>query len=57
MSKTVSKKELTKEGLRKALMEAHKKVMNDPEVKKRAEEYVRKYGTLTPEELAREFTI
>ena len=50
-------KEISKEELRKIIMDVHKQVMNDPEVKRRVEEYCRKYGTLTPEELAREFTI
>jgi len=54
---SVPEVKVTKEELRKILMKIHKKVMNDPEVKRRAEEYCRKYGTLTAEELDREFTI
>lgn len=57
-TKTVPEvKEISKEEFRKIIMKAHKKVMNDPKVKEETEELVRKYGTLTQEELHREFTI
>ena len=32
-------------------------IMNDPELPKKVEEYQRKYGTLTEEDLRKQFTI
>jgi len=32
-------------------------VMNDPEIRELAEEYQKKYGTLTPDDLKKMFTI
>ena len=48
---------MKKAELKKIIIEMQKSVANDPEVKKRVEEYVRKYGTLTPEDLNKRFTI
>ena len=46
---------MNKEEVKEILIRAHNEVMNDPKVKERAEEFVRKYGTLTAEDLNRVF--
>ena len=54
------KKEKTEEQIRKDLLEIQaimEEVENDPEVRQAMAEAQREYGTLTPEELRRQFTI
>lgn len=43
--------------IQKELGEIAGKVINDPCVRKKAEEYQKKYGTLTPDDLKKRFTI
>jgi hypothetical protein len=42
---------LNKEQFKKIIMDANEKVRNDPRVQERIEEYCRKHGDITPEEL------
>ena len=54
------KNEKTEEQIRKEMLEIReimKEVENDPEVRERMAEAQRECGTLTPEELRRQFTI
>ena len=56
----VGEKEMTEEQIRKDTLEIQaimEEVEHDPEVATQAEEDQRRYGTLTPEELRRQFTI
>lgn len=48
---------LNREEVVEALVRVVKEVGKDPEVRKKEEEFQRKYGTLTAEDLALTFTI
>lgn len=52
VEKRISRKELLKK-----LDEISAKIQEDTELKKRSEEFQKKYGTLTSEDLQRRFTI
>ena len=53
----MNKKKLTREELRAFLMRIQKEVSTNKKHLEEAEEYVRKYGTLTPEDLMKRFDI
>lgn len=46
---------MSKEEIRKKLEKIAEKVYNDPKTRELAEEYQRKYGTLTPDDLKKIF--
>jgi|GEM_PF-1918853 len=47
----------SKEEIQKKLKELLQDLLKDPELAEKAEEYQRKYGTMTAEELQKQFTI